>query len=248
LVLTYKGRSDLTASEASHIFQDALERELVRALDPHLAHESAIVDKVRHNQVMAVLYRWAQLPDDELAKRQADTSFAISGSDPKLAPKTSPFPLLYAQARHLRDEVEQECPSALERVGVPLNPGTIAQALMQRLRGREAAHERAQLAEHPRIRTCEDILGALLDQALLDAIRNGLPTTSQQDLAPEPAAHRIYLVEDTRRFADVIDEICAAIQSTNDWNADLAQRKGTMNAFAWVTGLESRIERNASGP
>ena len=32
LVLTYRGRSDLTAPEAQEIFQDALERELVRAL------------------------------------------------------------------------------------------------------------------------------------------------------------------------------------------------------------------------
>ena len=60
-MLTYKGRTDLTATEAHHIFQDALERELVRALNPHLAEESAVTDKVRHNQVMARLYRWAQL-------------------------------------------------------------------------------------------------------------------------------------------------------------------------------------------
>jgi len=35
----------------------------------------------------------------------------------------------------------------------------------------------------------------------------------------------IFLDEDTRRFADVIEEVCAAIQSTNDWNADLDQRQ-----------------------
>ena len=92
LVLTYRGRRDLTASEAQKIFQDALERELVRALEPHLAYNSETTDKVRHNQLMAGLYRWAQLADDELEKRQADTDFSILGS-PKNAPQTSPFPL-----------------------------------------------------------------------------------------------------------------------------------------------------------
>ena len=120
---------------------------------------------------------------------------------------------------------------------MPPNPGTIAMALTQRLRGREAAHERAQLAAHPRIRTCENILGALLDQALVDAIRNGLPVAMPQDPAPRPHHdQRIFLEEDTRRFVDVIEEVCAAIQSTNDWNADLDQRQRIMKAFAWVTG------------
>ena len=112
--MTYRGRRDLTASEAQKIFQDALERELVRALEPHLACNSETTDKVRHNQLMAGLYRWAQLADDELEKRQADTDFSVLGS-PKNAPQTSPFPSLYAEARDLRDEVRQECPSALER-------------------------------------------------------------------------------------------------------------------------------------
>ena len=120
---------------------------------------------------------------------------------------------------------------------MPLNAGTIAQALTQRLRGREAAHERAQLAAHPSIRTCEDILGALLDQALIDAIRNGLPPAMQPEAAPrQHHDQRIYLKDDTRRFADVIGEVCTAIQSTNDWNAALDQRQRIMNAFAWVTG------------
>ena len=234
--MTYRGRSDLTAPEAQEIFQDALERELVRALEPHLAYESDVIDKVRYNQLMAGLYRWAQLPDDELERRQADTDFSILGS-PGFAPHTSPFPSLYAEARDLRDQVKRECPAALERVGVPPNPGTIATALMQRLRGREAAHERAQLASHPRIRTCESILGTLLDQALIDAIRNGLPSAMQQDAAPrQQHDQQIYLEEDTRHFADVIEEVCAAIQSTNDWNAALDQRQRIMNAFAWITG------------
>jgi hypothetical protein len=38
LVLTYKGRTDLTVSEARAILQDALERELVRAIEPYLDH------------------------------------------------------------------------------------------------------------------------------------------------------------------------------------------------------------------
>jgi integrase len=236
LVLTYKGRTDLTAAEAHEIFQDALGRELVRALEPRLAPDGTVTDKVRHNQVMAGLYRWAQLPADELLNRQANPNFTFPCTDPNLAPKESPFPLLYAHALELRVEVEQECAAALERVGVPPNPATLAQSLLHRLRGRAAAHDRAQLAEDPRIRSREDILGALLDEALIDAVRNGMPARVQQDPAGPPASQRVYLEEDTRRFTEVIDEVCAALQAENSWNSDLSQRQRIMKSFAWFTG------------
>lgn len=88
-----------------------------------MAESSGAVDKARHNRVMAGLCCWAQLPADEILRRETDIAFTLSGNNPELGPKESPFPLLYAQARELRNEVEQECPAALERAAAtPARP------------------------------------------------------------------------------------------------------------------------------
>lgn len=147
-MLKYKGRTDLTASEARQIFQDALERELVRAIDPYLEPGAEKDKLVLTSKFWAGAYREAQRSVEELRALQQEIYLAPGGVE---LPISRDAGIAWLVAEMKRNEVEEECPSALERAGVPVNPDTLTQALVQRLRGRAAAHERAQLAADPRI-------------------------------------------------------------------------------------------------
>lgn len=233
LVLKYKGRTDLTATEAHALFRDALERELVRAIEPYLNRDADHQQLLRASRFYAGAYRQAERPVHELRALQQDTYSPPVGVE---APHASGAGSAWLVAELYRNEVEEECPSALQREGVPANPDTLAQALIQRLRGRAAAHDRAQLANDPRISSREDLLGALLDEALIAAVRGGFPAPTSSSAGQALTAGSIYLEQDTRQFWDVIDDVCRAIVASKDWNDDLAQRKRIMKAFAWMTG------------
>jgi hypothetical protein len=64
---------------------------------------------------------------------------------------------------------------------------------VQRLRGRAAANDRAQLAADPRISSREDLFGALLDEALIAATRNGDPMLSAATATSVSSAGGVYL-------------------------------------------------------
>ena len=108
----------------------------------------------------AGVYEQAQLPVERLLQLQQGAYSVPKGVDGALIAHAGSA---WQLAQLKREEVEEECPSALERVSVAGNPGTLAQALVERLRGRAAAHDRAQLAADPRISSRDDLLGALLD-------------------------------------------------------------------------------------
>jgi len=233
LVLKYKGRIDLTASEARQLFQDALERELVRAIEPYRLMGADYGRLLATSRFWAGVYEQAQLPVERLRELQQSAYSLPEGAE---HPMSAHAGSAWQVAELKREEVEEECPSALERVGVPANPGTLAQALIERLRGRAAAHDRAQFAADPRISSRDDLLGALLDEALIAAVRVGTPLLATPAISPSLPSGAIYLEQDTRRFTEVIDEVSAAIQESNDWNDDVSQRKTIMSAFAWITG------------
>jgi hypothetical protein len=71
LVLTYKVRTDLTASEARAIFQDALERELVRAIEPYLD-----LGAERERLLEASMFWFRPLPSGSAASRRAAAAAA----------------------------------------------------------------------------------------------------------------------------------------------------------------------------
>ena len=215
LVLRYKGRTDLTASEARQVFQDAPERELVRAIDPYLADDADKKKLVLTSKFWAGVYQQAQRPISELREIQEATFLTAGGGEVQMSQTAGDAWLLVEM---LRKEVEEECPSALDRVGVPSNPGTLAQALFQRLRGRALAHKRVQLAADPRMSTREDLLGALLDEALIAAVRNEAPISHAPSAGQGFSGASIYLEQDTRLFEDIIDEVSDVIIATNDSN------------------------------
>lgn len=230
--MTYKGQTDLTATVAHALFRDAMERELARAIEPYQERgvdRSALVPASRF---WSGVYWQAHRSIEDLQQIREAGFSTPDGSDSQLEEGASDA-LRMVEA--MRREVEEECLSALQRAGVAPNPGTLEQALIQRLRGRAAAHERVQLAADPRISSREDILGALLDEALIAAIRNGVPLTATATTTQGYLAGSIYLEQDTRRFSEVIEETIAAIQATNKWNGDVEQRRRIMKSFAWVT-------------
>lgn len=233
LVLVYKGRTDLTASEARLIFQDALERELVRAIEPYQQRDVDRAALVPASRFWAGVYWQAHRSTEELREVQETGFTAPEGTDPR---RLEAAVEAYKLVEMMRREVEEECPSALQRVGVPMNAGTLEQALIQRLRGRAAAHDRAQLAADPRISSRDDLFGALLDETLIATVRDGAPLLATSVAEKHLPAGGIYLEQDTRRFWDVIGDVCRAIVTSKDWNNDLAQRKRIMKAFAWMTG------------
>jgi hypothetical protein len=215
------------------IFQDALERELVRAMEPYQQRDADRAALVPASRFWAGVYWQAHRSTAELREVQEAGFTAPEGTDPR---RLEAAVAAYKLVEQMRREVEEECPSSLQRVGVPVNPGTLEQALIQRLRGRAAAHERAQLAADPRISSRDDLLGTLLDDALIAAVRDGAPLLATASLEKHLPAAGIYLEQDTRHLWDVIDDVCRAIVATKDWNNDLTQRKRIMKAFAWMTG------------
>jgi integrase len=236
--MSVRNRDELTASEVRTLFQDALESELARAVEEFQFGTGT--DKIIHNRIMAWATERALISLWQPEKLDLPQDVTVNGvpegdGDTEVV---EGFHDLFRLASQIRGEVEESNLLKLHGLPAPVTNRILYQATAHRLRGRLLGRQRAELIQHPAIQCRADQLGALLDEAFVLSLQ-GAPadlrpaaTTSTQ----AASAGSIYLEDDTRRFSEVIEEVCAALQASNDWNADLSQRRRIMKSFAWVTG------------
>lgn len=102
-------------------------------------------------------------------------------------------------AAEWRSEVEESNIAALHRLPAPVSTNILRQSTAHRLRGRLLARQRADFFYHPSVQRQGDHLGALLDEALINALlgnADAAPSATPSIPNVIPTANLIYLEED----------------------------------------------------
>ena len=239
--MSVRNRDELTAAEVRTLFQNSLEAELTRAVEDFQFGTGTDHEKTIANRVLAWATEQAlrSLGDPSVLNREQRVTVQGNVEPEREAALIEGYREMIDLCATLRSEVEEGNLAAIHRLPAPVSENILRQATAHRLRGRLLARQRADFFYHPMIQRRDDHLGALLNEATVDALRgftDQFPPTPASAMVVKPHESGIYLEYDTRRFSEVIDEVCAAIQATNAWNADLSQRKQIMKSFAWITG------------
>jgi len=240
--MSVRNRDELTATEVRTLFQESLSAELARAVEEFQFGTGTDHQKTIANRIIAWTTEQAlkSLADPSTLNR--DQQVTVQGeADPRLACELiEGYREMIDQGALVLKEVQDSNLPALHRLPAPVSENILRQATAHRLRGRLLARQRADFFYNPMIQRQDDHLGALLDEAIVSALRGFSPEGVASAATPLPVAgahnSEIYLEQDARRFSEVIDEVCTALQAKNDWNADLSQRKRIMRSFAWITG------------
>jgi hypothetical protein len=235
LVLNNTERGHLTTDETIAIFRAGLKSELALALPP-----SAIAQGItggRHARIMKAAFSVAaQLPSTATS---IDTEVLVQLTpDFDEADRRAVVLMLRAFVPHrLANTSARE---VLFNLAAPDNLPITDEARIAWLCGQSEAHDRASLATDPRIAATGLPIIGLLDDDLVGQVRlnsvSVAPVSAIAALAPAAPANSPFLIHDTRRFADVIDDTIADIQASGDWNEDIAQRGRVLRSFSWITG------------
>ena len=242
LVMSVRYRDELTATEVRALFQESLSAELARAVEEFQFGAGTDHEKTIANRVIAWTVEQAlkSLADSSTLDRDQEVTVHGEADSDQAAELIEGYREMIDQGAVVLKEVQDSNLSALHRLPAPVSENILRQATAHRLRGRLLARQRADFFYDPMVQCQDDHLGVLLDEAIVSALRGFSSGGLASAVSPFPAAgaHHpaIYLEQDTRRFSEVIDEVCAALQAKNDWNADLSQRKRIMKSFAWITG------------
>lgn len=222
------GRGYMTASEAVAVFRHGLDDELGVAAAARYDAQSGTDH--RTSRLFAATYRIAarltpgadNLPVELLEEHTPD----FSEQD-----RRAVVLMLKSCAPHrVTPKVAHE---VLKGLGAPLNDRIVGDAGVHLLMGRAEAQARMALSDHPDVTASGDPVSALLNDALVARIRTAASAPIPRDGSADPLP---FLMADTRRLSDVIDDTVADIQASGDWNEDVAQRARVIRGFAWITG------------
>lgn len=219
------GRGYMTASEAVALFKHGLDDEI--GIATATRYDLMPNPDERTGRIFAAMYQIAArltpdadcVPVDLLQRYTPE----FSENDRKLV-------VLMLRAYAPNRSANKAAYQTLKSLGAPLNDAVIADARVQLLLGRAEAQARMELGEHPDIVSSGNPVSRLLDDELVARIRTPTPERA------EATNTTPFLMTDTRRLADVIDDTIVDIQASRDWNEDIAQRKRVICAFAWITG------------
>ncbi len=241
LVMSVRNRDELTAAEVRTLFQESLESELTRAVEEFQFGTGTNHEKMITNRIFAWAAEQALGSLENPSTLDRDQRLTVQGpvDAEREARMIEDYRAMIDLGASALKEVQDSNYRVLHRLPAPVSDNILRQATAHRLRGRLLARQRADNFYHPLIQRHPDHLGALLDEALVASLKqNEDDTPVAMPSVPKsiPVGNPIYLEEDTRRFTEVIDDVCSALQATNNWNADLSQRKRIMNSFAWITG------------
>ena len=224
-------RGHLNATEAVALFKSALNEELGLAT---AGRHDVNNDNDRTNRVLAATYRVAAQLDPE-AISVSDGLLDVYTRDFSEADRRAVVLMLKGAGPHRSAPSEAE--QALNLINAPVNRATIREAAIQILLAKAEAQSRAGLLAHPLATVVGEPLSRLIDDDAVAAMRD-MDNSATKVSVPEPKEinDTPYLTMETQRFSDIIDATITAIQSSGDWNEDIAQRKTAMRAFAWITG------------
>ena len=234
------GRGYMTASEAVAVFRHGLNDELGVAT---ATRYDALKDaSTRSARIFEAMHR--------IAARLAPDADSIAASlveacTPDFTLEDRKLVVLMLRAYAPHRSATKTALDVLKEMNAPTNERVVADGRTQLLLGRAEGQARASLAEHPEVSAAGDPLARLLDDDLVARLRAAAlnaapaaPVAPDRRADTEGVATNVvpFLMIDTRRFADVIDEVIADIQASGDWNEDVAQRRRVMRSFAWATG------------
>lgn len=146
---------------------------------------------------------------------------------------------LLAYAREMiSDEAVAE---RLTAIGAPADPGNLAAARTHLIRARAAACTRVQRLFDDEIMDAPDPVRALMQdlgertEPLPGHIGRSPGVPAPVNEVP-PASEGQFLIYDSRRFGDVIEDVILELKSEGKWKSAVSQQRRIMQVFAWITG------------
>ena len=220
-------RGYMTASEAVAVFRHGLNDELGVAAAARYDAQAGVDH--RTSRIFAATYRIAA----RLAAGADDLPVALlEEHTPDFSEQDRRAVILMLKSCAPHRVSGKIAHDVLRNLGAPLSDRVVGDAGVQLLLGRAEAQARMALSDHPEVVAGGDPVSALLDDTLVTRIRT----------AASPPARDVseittpFLMTDTRRLTDVVDDTIADIQASGDWNEDVAQRGRVIRGFAWITG------------
>lgn len=143
---------------------------------------------------------------------------------------------------HVRDMIPEDfIAGRLAAIGAPVHPGSIAAARTHLIRARAVGSSRAQRLFDDDVLNAPDPVRALLAdlgeptaEAASLLRRNGAPSIHPVAAAAPDGGH--FLIYDSRRFGDIIEDVIAALKAEKIWKEGYDQKRRIMQTFAWITG------------
>jgi len=136
---------------------------------------------------------------------------------------------------------EEVVADRLAAIGAPVHPGSIAAARTDLIRARAVGSSRAKRLFDDDVLNAPDPVRALLadlGEPTVEAAsllrRNGTSPTLPA-LSPASDGGQ-FLIYDSRRFCDVIEDVIVALKGENVWKEGFDQKRRIMKTFAWITG------------
>ncbi len=159
------------------------------------------------------------------------------------------YDLLRGPGRHARELIEYAremlpddlVAERLAALGAPLDPGSIAAARTHLIRARAVGASQAKRLFDIDVLDAADPVRALLadlgepSAEAADLLRRdrAVPVVAAPAAAPDGGQFLIY---DSRRFGDVIEDVIAALRAESVWKEGYEQKRRIMQTFAWITG------------
>lgn len=204
----------LTGAEIEALFRQELEHEL--SIHVQRAFEDS---------------DWAASAD-EVAALDEEVYNLLRGPD-----RHAPELVEYLRGMLPDDDVTQR----LTAVGAPVHPDSIAAARIHLIRARAVGSARAQRLFDDEILNAANPVQALLadmgepSPEAASLLHNNGP--SPVISAPAAAAEAgQFLIHDSRRFGDTIDDVITALKVEKVWKEGFDQKRRIMQTFAWITG------------
>lgn len=221
-------RGYMTASEAVAVFRHGLNDELGVAAAARYDAQAGVDH--RTSRIFAATYRIAA----RLAPGVNDLPVALlEEHTPDFSEQDRRAVVLMLKSCAPHRVSGKMAHDVLRNLGAPLSDKGVADAGVQLLLGRAEAQARMALSDHPAVVAGGDPMSALLDDTLVTRIRTAASPPARGDVSENTTP---FLMTDTRRLTDVIDDTIADIQASGDWNEDVAQRGRVIRGFAWITG------------
>ena len=144
---------------------------------------------------------------------------------------------------------DEQVADILKAMGIPVHSGNLEPARLHIIRGMGKGADLAQRAFD------DDVLDAPDPIAALTAELGPRPASLSVQVIPHPMASAVaavnspaqdfpFLIFESRRFSEVIDEIIAELKAEGIWRGDVSQQRRIMQTFAWITGDKPLGEYN----
>lgn len=225
----------LTGDQIDEIFRRALEDELGGLLNDAYANEPWSDSVTDVAASIAQACRVLRRPNRPTAPKDSRRDAPEPGDNLRLENVD------FYTAQILSNLGDEQITAILKAIGVPAHQAVIEPARTHMLRGMGKGAELAQRAFDDDVLDAPDPMTALTaDLGPRPASVNAQvvlhPSASNVAATSVPAQECPFLIFDSRRFSDVIDDVIAGLKAEGVWSGDMSQQRRIMQTFAWITG------------